>query len=442
MFDTSSFLFIGSTVLTLCWSNYQKRNKNLPSKYSKYGFPNDLISHHIDSYLLEKMRYEIDDDGDELLRILSQHNPSILTCRPNKIHDYLKDIFINNDGAEQFDDASFQNYLKKYSHEPAWVDWNLLEKGQCVFLRYPTVASMALMYYSLIGGFAAPKIIKVLNSTGYLSKNTDATFHRLNETMDMVMKCLETPDSLRYRKAGWIAVTAVRLLHSRVRRSLLTSKNRWDTEMYGLPINQEDMMGTLLSFSINVLDSFKKVGVPLLTEEDEKAYIHFWRYIGYLIGIKDEFNPLTNLDRARGSIQSIVTHLLHPDETSVILAHHMIRSVSYRKPYFWSPETHGEAVRYFLGSPLTDALGVEGSLIHRLYFYWVLNLLKFVYFLTYTVPWGGTFPKSVDFTTSHPVIQRNFQRLQKTVQDSFALSSPTMGEDFEYIPSSGSCPFG
>jgi hypothetical protein len=97
--------------------------------------------------------------------------------------------------------------------------------------------------------------------------------------------------------------------------------------------------GTLLSFSINVLDSLRLVGVPILTGQDEIAFLHLWRYISYLIGVRDEFNPLTSLNRAWGAVQSVVSHLLDPDGKSLVLAAHMIRSISYRAPYPWSAHT-------------------------------------------------------------------------------------------------------
>jgi hypothetical protein len=64
-----------------------------------------------------------------------------------------------------------------------------------------------------------------------------------------------------------------------------------------------------------------------------QSFLHLWRYISYLIGVRDEFNPLTSLNRARGAVQSVVSHLLDPDGTSMVLAAHMIRSISYRAPY-------------------------------------------------------------------------------------------------------------
>jgi hypothetical protein len=384
---------------------------------------------------LEAMRLEVDKQGDELLEFLCLHNHSFNTCKPLQIRELLAEFLLQEAKNGE------QRSLNKLSEVPEWVDWDLIEQGQCLFLRYPTVSSMALMYYSLIGGFAAPKIIKVLNSTGYLSKNSDATFRRLNETFDMVIKCLEGRDALRYGNSGWIAVTAVRLLHSRVRRTLLSTKSSWDSSTYGLPINQEDMMGTLLSFSINVLDSLRLVGVPILTSQDEIAFLHLWRYIGHLIGVRDEFNPLTSLNRAQGAVQSVVSHLLDPDDTSVVLAAHMIRSISYRAPYPWSPLTHSEAVRYFLGHQLPDALRVESSLFHRAYFHSIMAMLKIVYFVSYCIPWKGSFPQSRDYTLSHPLIQRNLQRLQASVEKALALPSDQSLDDSDSLSSSPSCPY-
>jgi hypothetical protein len=148
----------------------------------------------------------------------------------------------------------------------------------------------------------------------------------------------------------------------------------------------------------------------------QSAPVKTRRYIGHL-GVRDEFNPLTSLNRAQGAVQSVVSHLLDPDDTSVVLAAHMIRSISYRAPYPWSPLTHSEAVRYFLGHQLPDALRVESSLFHRAYFHSIMAMLKIVYFVSYCIPWKGSFPQSRDENLSHPLIQHS-----ASVEKALALS--------------------
>ena len=86
----------------------------------------------------------------------------------------------------------------------------------------------------------------------------------------------------------------------------------------------EDMIGTLLSFSINVIETIKKIGAPITLEEEE-SYIHLWRYVGYLLGVSEEYNPCVNINTSIGVVESIILHILHPDERSGEVARHVLR---------------------------------------------------------------------------------------------------------------------
>eukprot|EP00937_MAST-01D_sp_MAST-1D-sp2_P001972 g1972.t1 len=101
---------------------------------------------------------------------------------------------------------------------PAWVDWDAVQRGQDVFHRYGPGAGIALLYLSLVGGFSAPKINKVLTSTGYLSGagkgGREATWRRLWETTQMILDCME-PGALREGGVGWCSVLRVRFLHAK-----------------------------------------------------------------------------------------------------------------------------------------------------------------------------------------------------------------------------------
>ncbi len=87
------------------------------------------------------------------------------------------------------------------------------------------------------------------------------------------------------------------------------------------------MAATLLAFSYNVLSGIELLsGAPLPTA-DRDAYLHLWRYIGFLLGVRDENNPCARGDgHARVFLESIVLHLLHPDDLSRSLARHMLRA--------------------------------------------------------------------------------------------------------------------
>ena len=95
---------------------------------------------------------------------------------------------------------------------------------------------------------------------------------------------------------GWESALRVRVLHAKVRRSLLRAKikggdgrstalRRWDVEKNGIPINQEDMAATLLAFSVNVLIGIEIVAGKPLEEKVQRDYLALWRYLGWLLGV-------------------------------------------------------------------------------------------------------------------------------------------------------------
>ena len=55
-----------------------------------------------------------------------------------------------------------------------------------------------------------------------------------------------------------------------------------------MPVNQEDLLGTLIVFSLVVIDALEEFGVDVRSEKgkaERDAYVHFWLVVGYLMGI-------------------------------------------------------------------------------------------------------------------------------------------------------------
>ena len=65
----------------------------------------------------------------------------------------------------------------------------------------------------------------------------------------------------------------------------------WDPA-WGTPINQEDLLETLLTFTEIVFEVFDRTGI-VYSEEDADAYLHTWSLIGHYLGIRDDLLPLT-----------------------------------------------------------------------------------------------------------------------------------------------------
>ena len=63
----------------------------------------------------------------------------------------------------------------------------------------------------------------------------------------------------------------------------------WNPE-WGTAINQEDLLGTLTTFTWNVIEGLRLSGVPVSDQEAED-WVHTWNVVGHLIGIPDDHLP-------------------------------------------------------------------------------------------------------------------------------------------------------
>lgn len=399
---------------------------------TQWGWPIRHREYNISVADLEIMRGQGDSTSDAFLEFLIEQHPDVATCAPTLIMDYLKK---EADSPKQNTDKRSERFWKSVRKRPSWLQPDLLVDGQTVFLKYSTSCAMGLMYFSLIGGFSAPKIVKVLDATGYLTKQSaNVTWRRLNETFSMVIACLFEDNALQVGNQGWMHVLSVRLLHSRVRRRI-SKGGGWDTKTYGVPINQEDMLGTLLSFSINIIETIERIGAPFLTDYEREAYLHLWRYIGYIIGVDEGNNKCLSTPIARGAVESIVLHLLHPDARSRRVADNVIRGICDRPPLKWSTTLHSEVARHLLHDPLADALGLKrGS-------FWVWLYAKYVMVLLYLM--------AVCFA---PFVTRTSERGRKLISKirgglkavcDKALSDANNGKkdkDKDYTQVTGGCP--
>jgi ER-bound oxygenase mpaB/B'/Rubber oxygenase, catalytic domain len=449
-----------------------------------WGIPIQYRDHHISEAELELMRQKVDILADDCLLALHEKHISV--------DSYIAKI--SETDVLSYCDVRIQAFAREVLAQPEWLNWELLREGQNIFLKYHGSAALGLFYVSLVGGFGAPKITKVLDATLYMTKHRDATFKRMTETLEMIIDCVDTDGSLRPGSKGFSSVLKVRFLHSRVRLTLLgklrgfrdakityqhdddaaggcpfnqgfhesarivsqgsssvsvisssefsntvssssgdgsTSSSHssvagaepssvkpkdisapeksytrpvWDSQYYGMPINQEDMMVTLLTFSVEVLRTVERLTFKgTLTRLETDSYLHMWRYIGYLIGMHEDINPCTSKERAYGLLECTSAHLLKPDKRSGELARHLLSAAADRPPVPISYELHSEIARALLGEELSNALGIERNFMGRLYAMFVLNSITV---LTYFLQSSST-PESARIKRVKYVLRRH-----------------------------------
>ena len=89
---------------------------------------------------------------------------------------------------------------------------------------------------------------------------------------------------------GLRTIQKVRLMHAAV-RYFAQSSDQWPEDgSWGVPINQEELMGTMLAFSTIAVDGLTQLGIKPQDQEVENYY-HTWKLIAHYLGIKPEFVP-------------------------------------------------------------------------------------------------------------------------------------------------------
>ncbi|MCW2765993.1 MAG: hypothetical protein JWO11_1952 [Nocardioides sp.] len=176
---------------------------------------------------------------------------------------------------------------------PDWVDWDLLERGARVYNRFGQNAADVLLQLSLIGGYRFGGPTDLLVATGGLTGGS--TRRRLAETQKWVT-ALSRPDALRRDGEAFRLTVHVRAMHALVNQSF---EPRWDTERWGLPINRADQAATLGLFDGVLLLGVRALGVPVRAA-DSRAVMHLWKYVGWLMGVDDDW--LVDLERDRHRI--------------------------------------------------------------------------------------------------------------------------------------------
>lgn len=188
---------------------------------------------------------------------------------------------------------------------PTWADRAAILRGQAAFRLRTLPAVLVMLCKSLVEGYAAPSMAKILNLSGELRARP---FHRLMGTLQLLQD-VGSPGSFEPDGVGPVVAKEMRLLHAGVRTNVAReAMGERDHDaflaQYGVPINQEDMLGTILGFSQLVVDGLEVIGVPFSRQEAEDYY-HVWRVYGHLAGIRrpdldDEADGMpATLDEAR-----------------------------------------------------------------------------------------------------------------------------------------------
>ncbi|OBF13719.1 oxygenase MpaB family protein [Mycobacterium sp. ACS4331] len=224
-----------------------------------------------------------------------------------------------HDGIASVEEAPepLRGFFEAYEALPDWVDMDAVRKGQRALRRGGADGMYVARDVSLLGGYQFSGFNKTLIRTGALEKGSNKRFA---ETMQWAMDVI-AEGGLEPLGVGYRSTIRVRLIHSFVRRHVSAMPD-WQADEWGLPVNQTDMAATLVGALVAPAVGALGMGV-VLSPSEYQAVAHLTRYVGWLIGVEDQWLPRDFRDSVR-VLAHTLSALAAPDESTRQLAVPMI----------------------------------------------------------------------------------------------------------------------
>lgn len=173
------------------------------------------------------------------------------------------------------------SFLSLAELDPDWLDRSRLQRGADIIARSGLTGMRVLRDFGLMAGYQASAINQTLIKTGSLEKGAS---RRIAETTKWWMDCTEPNGMEKYGK-GYVSTLRVRIIHALVRHHV-SNLDDWDSDYFGLPVNQTDMQATYLAFCVLFLLGQRLMGI-WVTKDEAEDVMHLWRYIGWLMGVDE-----------------------------------------------------------------------------------------------------------------------------------------------------------
>jgi len=179
--------------------------------------------------------------------------------------------------------APLRELVAQCETDPFWLDRDLLEEGARACRRTGPFGVLIMRDVALMGGYGNAAINKPLTFTGAL---TEGAARRTVETASFWID-VTRERGLEKGGVGFQSAVKVRMMHGLLRRRI-AAHPQWRTDLWGVPINQADMIATNLAFSLIFLHGLRCMGVQF-TRRERAGILHLWRYVGYLMGIDERY---------------------------------------------------------------------------------------------------------------------------------------------------------
>ncbi len=240
-------------------------------------------------------------------------------------------------------------FIEKARQLPPWADRAKLETAA-------TFNKSRGLYLNLLngvgGGMLSTAIPKEARAV-YYSKGGADMEDRVAKTslLGFAVGALDA-----YRPEGTCIVQSVktRLVHAAVRH-LLQQSPHWGGD---IPISQEDMLVTWHTLPTYAMRKMLEWQVPIKPAESA-AYLHVWQVTAHMLGIRDEYIPMT-WDAANAQSDQILPRNMGPTPEGVELTDILLGQLAEQtSPGSVSRPLCNALARYLVGDQVADWDGIR-----------------------------------------------------------------------------------
>lgn len=244
------------------------------------------------------------------------------------------------------------SYFRFFQQSPSFLNETKVMRSQEFFSREGSLYLAMLGFYSLPYCYAFADGAQVLVRS---KRIMDDIGRRLSETALFVLDMFDQGTFLTNDKP-LLTLAKVRLIHAFSRYFVKLHSKDWDVS-WGTPINQEDMIGTNLAFSLMVFRGLEKMD-RFQGKETLEDLLHYWKVAGHYLGLLVDLWPETAKEAIELERLIRKRHLGASDAGKALMAS---LGAYYKKtapsPLFAS--NIQTIVAYFIGKDAALALGLE-----------------------------------------------------------------------------------
>jgi hypothetical protein len=289
--------------------------------------------------LMDAMRLEGDPLADALIQQVAAEGGM------RALHRLLRLLMMQVGGTGRDVPPSVYQYLARTAQQMPALDRHRSHRAEKLFALYRAEIRMILGTYSLPNAYAAGRGVQTLYRTAYLLKSP---VRRLNETTEYV-EAMMAPGALVPGGRGYQVIQKVRLLHAISRYHLQMDPSRpWNTRELGLPINQEDLAGTLMTFCCVVIEGLEALNLPV-SHQQREDWTYVWRVVGRGLGVDERLLP-SSYAEAQALTHFIRERQMLPSPEGVAMTASLLEGLRTFVPWSVVDGLPVSLVRFFLSS--------------------------------------------------------------------------------------------